>query len=101
MASEYRRRASVSNRIGMIVVALVVGIVVAALFLDSLRIRHRISTYTESISAIESLIREEEFRAKEIENLPLYLASDSYVEKVAREKLGLVYADEVIFIPES
>lgn len=42
-------------------------------------------------------IEAEERRAEEIEELEAYTKTKKYVEDVAKEKLGLVYEDEVIF----
>ena len=39
-------------------------------------------------------------RTEEIEEMRRYMQTDRYVEEVARDKLGLVYPDEVIFKPE-
>ena len=42
----------------------------------------------------------EEARSEEIEELKEYVQSDEYAEQVAKDKLGLVYEDEIIFKPE-
>lgn len=52
---------------------------------------------------IEELTREqkeEEERAAEISNEKAYRQTPSYIEDVARDKLGLVYEDDIIFKPE-
>ena len=36
-------------------------------------------------------------RNEEIENLETYTKTKKYVEDVAKEKLGLVYEDEILF----
>lgn len=51
-------------------------------------------------SELEQQISDEELRAGEIENLHDYVDSKEYIEKVAREKLGLVYKDEILFQAE-
>ena len=45
-------------------------------------------------------ISEEEMRKKEIEDLEAYVGTDEYVEDVAKDKLGLVYPDEILFEAE-
>lgn len=40
-------------------------------------------------------------RSKEIENLKEYVQSDKYIEDVARDKLGLVFEDEILFQAEN
>lgn len=43
------------------------------------------------------LIEAEERRAEEMDELEAYTKTKKYIEDVAKEKLGLVYEDEVIF----
>lgn len=42
-------------------------------------------------------ITEEEERTKELEEYEKYTKTVKYVEEVAKEKLGLVYEDEIVF----
>lgn len=37
---------------------------------------------------------------EDLKEFKKYVKTDEYVEKVARDKLGLVYKDEIIFEPE-
>ena len=58
--------------------------------------------YAARVEEKEQLIRlkaEEEARAKAIEERRAYVQTRSYMEDVAREVLGLVYKDEIIFRP--
>ena len=43
---------------------------------------------------------EETTRTQEIKDLEAYMQTDEYAEQVAKDKLGLVYEDEIIFKPE-
>ena len=52
------------------------------------------------VTELEQQIAEQEARAEELEKLPEYTQSQEYIEKMAREKFGLVYPDEVIFRAE-
>ena len=45
-------------------------------------------------------IEEEKARAKEIDELEKYVSTDEYVEEVAKDKLGLVHENEIIFKAE-
>lgn len=52
---------------------------------------------------MEELSRElstEEKRAEDIEDYKAYVQTKKYIEEEAREKLGLVYPDEIIFEAE-
>ena len=46
---------------------------------------------------LEKQIADETERSKEIEDLETYTKTKKYVEDVAKEKLGLVYEDEILF----
>lgn len=64
----------------------------------------QIPRINERKSDIEKLTQEkiyEEARAEEVEELKEIVDTDEYIEKVAREKLGLVHQDEKIFIDVS
>ena len=43
---------------------------------------------------------EQQARAEELEAERLYVQTKDYIEKVARERLGLVNPDEIILKPE-
>ena len=43
---------------------------------------------------------EEEKRTEEIEEYKAYVQTKKFIEQEARDKLGLVYPDEVVFEPE-
>ena len=45
-------------------------------------------------------IEEEQARTQEIEDLKQYMLTDEYAEQAAREKLGLVKENEIIFQEE-
>ena len=48
-------------------------------------------------TALKSQLAQEQERSVELENQKAYYSSDSYIEEVAREQLGLVKPDEVVF----
>lgn len=55
--------------------------------------------YLEQDQALQEQIDAETERAEEIEERRAYVQTKKYIEDVAREKLGLVYEDEIIFDP--
>ncbi|NLG85775.1 MAG: septum formation initiator family protein [Firmicutes bacterium] len=55
----------------------------------------------QELAQVEQAIASAEQRTDEIKAEITYLKSDSYVEKVARQELGLVKPGEIIFMPES
>ena len=52
------------------------------------------------IEELNELIAEEEEKAEEIEEYGKYVQTKKYAEEVAKDKLGLVYEDEIIFKAE-
>lgn len=48
---------------------------------------------------LERLIAEEQSQTETISNYKAYVQTTSYIEEIAREVLGLVYKDEVLFRP--
>lgn len=55
----------------------------------------------ERKAALERQIAAEEQRTKELEELEKYMQTKKYMEEVAKEKLGLVYPDEILIQPDN
>lgn len=49
------------------------------------------------VKKLEQAIQEAEEEAKRIEDQKAYMKTQEYIEQIAREKLGLVYEDEIVF----
>ncbi len=96
-----RRKPSSSNRRGMVAIALIVMVLLAGLLVQSQKLSRQNRQYEARKSELQQQISDEELRAGEIENLNDYVTSKEYIEKVAREKLGLVYEDEILFQAEN
>ncbi|TCK87859.1 septum formation initiator [Natranaerovirga hydrolytica] len=97
MKSKKKRRKS--NSIKPLMVLLVMFITVIFL---------RISTlYSENIELerreeeLNQLIQIEIEKQEEIKEQEAYIHSEEYIEKLAREKLGLIKEDEIILLPEN
>ncbi len=100
MPTKSKRRASVGNRIGMVVVAVVVTALIVIMLVLSHGLKKKISTYQVMNAQLSQAIAEENGRKEELQTLPDYVKSDAFVEKTAREKFGLAYDNEVIFRAE-
>ena len=96
-----KRKPSSSNRRGMVAIALVVMVLLVGLLVQSQKLSLQNRQYEAKKSELEQRISDEELRAGEIKNLDDYVNSTEYIEKVAREKLGLVYEDEILFQAEN
>ncbi|MDO4322729.1 MAG: septum formation initiator family protein [Lachnospiraceae bacterium] len=95
-----KRRPSRSNRRGMIAIAAVVMVLLVGLLVQSQKLSTQNEKYTAQKAELEQQIKDEEMRTEEIENLKDYVNSTEYIEKIARDKLGLVYKDEILFQAE-
>lgn len=105
MASRKRKRAANhKKKIGHFTVF---GIIILSLVLcftfyykrSSLKDQEK--EYSRQITELKKEKKEADKRAKELEEYSEYVKTDEYIEEVAREKLGLVYKDEIIFEPDS
>lgn len=96
-----RRRPSSGNRRGMVAIAGIVMVLLVGLLMQSQKLSTQNAKYEQQKEKLEQEIRDEEMRSKEIENLKEYVQSDKYIEDVARDKLGLVFEDEILFQAEN
>ncbi len=85
------------KRIYVIVIMLISGYMVFCGCMQNPRINER----KEQIDNSNHELEYEKARAEQLEDLKDVQDTDEYIEKVAREKLGLVHEDEKIFIDVS
>ena len=67
-------------------------------FLIMIKQEIQFSEYKKEINSYARLIEEEELKKEYLNNTKANIASDQYIEEVAREKLGLVLPSEIIFV---
>ena len=79
-----------SNKIAMVAITMVVCILLAALVIQGNALQTKIEENDRRKAEVEQQLEEEEARPKEIEDLQDYVKSDEYMEKVAKEKIGLL-----------
>ncbi len=77
----------------MLIVLAVFGVTT----IGGIQLKQKNQTYQAKEEALLEAIAEEEARAAEIEEFEAYTQTKKYVEEVAKDKLGLVYEDEIIF----
>lgn len=99
MKQQIRRRKK-KRRTGLGMIAIVVLLLCGVVSYKRIGLE---SENMESTKKIQELQREKkslEDEKKDIKQYEAYIHTDKYVEEVAREKLGLVYKNEIIFEPE-
>ena len=81
------RRIKVQNRVAMVVLL--------AFKEHAWQVKYQ--TNENRKAQLEEEITTEEARTKDIEDMQEYMQSDEYAEKIAKEKIGLVKDNEIIF----
>ncbi len=84
----------------MVAIAAVVMVLLLSLLVQSQNLSAQNEKYAARKAELEQQKRDEELRAEEIAKLKDYVNSPEYIEMVARDKLGLVYSDEILFVAE-
>lgn len=92
-----RRRKNFKNRIGMLCIIFVVGILFTALMMQSNQLRQKLDALKQEETEIAQQITEEEERTKDIDKLKEHMQTDEYYEEVAREKFGLFKENETVY----
>nr|WP_296462186.1 septum formation initiator family protein [uncultured Acetatifactor sp.] len=91
----YRKRQQ--NRFSMFLATLVVVLILVLVGVKSIELRDKIDQKRTEAAQLEAQIEAEMQRTLEIEALGKEVQTKGYIEDVAREKLGLVYEDEILF----
>ena len=75
-------------------------LLVAVISVNAMTLKAKEKSYQAQQVELEKQIEEEKARSEEIDELEKYVGTDEYVEEVAKEKLGLVHENEIIFKAE-
>ncbi len=92
-----RRIREKRKHLGFWGILLIVLAVFGVSTVGSLELRRRNRMYQDREEALEEAIADEKERSQEMKDLEAYTKTKKYVEDVAKDKLGLVYEDEIIF----
>ena len=80
----------------MLLVTMVVLVMMLVVAVNSHDLKQKLAVYQEKERSLTEQIEVEKKRIEEIEEFRKYTKTKKYIEDVAREKLGLVYDDEII-----
>ena len=89
-----------NSYLGMAAIAIVVLILLVGLTMQSNNLKTRIAVYDAKAAALQQSIEDEQDRTKEIDEQKEYMQTDEYIAEVARDKLGLVKGNEIVFEEE-
>lgn len=98
--TKLRRRKNLRKHLGSMAIAGVVVLLLIFVSVASLNLRAQNANKQERIAELEAQIEAENEKAEEIEEYSKYVQTKKYAEEVAKDKLGLVYEDEIIFKAE-
>ena len=94
----YRKK--LQNRPSMILIMSIVLVLLLVVGIKGYGLMKERDALQADYAANEETIQELEAEAQEIEDYKKYMQTPQYYEDMAKEKLGLVYENEVIFVPE-
>ncbi|MDF2474208.1 MAG: hypothetical protein K0R21_1990 [Anaerocolumna sp.] len=94
------RKTRRTRRTGLSLIAVIVMIICGIVFYKRQELNSVNAEAEANIAKLESKIADEEEKAEEIEEMKAYVHTLKFIEEMAREKLGLVYKDEIIFKSE-
>lgn len=89
-----------NNYLGMALISVVVLILLGALTVQSRELKTRIASYDTRASELRTSIEEEEDRTKQLKEKKEYMQTDEYIAELARDRLGLVKGNEIVFEEE-
>lgn len=91
------RRKRNENRLGMTMAISAILMITVVVGINSLSLKQKQEKYAAREQELLMLIDEEEARTEELKELETYTKTKKYAEEVAKDKLGLVYENEIIF----
>jgi len=76
----------------------IVVLIACVMLIKGAMLQPQIIENQDKITELEAQKTYEEKRGEEIDNLKANADTDEYIEKIAREKLGMIRKDEIMFI---
>ena len=78
-------------------ITVVLCCLVAVLTVKGISLQQKVNANAFRLSSLDSQIEEEKQRTDDITALKEYMQTDEYIEKTAREKLGMAKDNEILF----
>ncbi|MBO4845221.1 MAG: septum formation initiator family protein [Lachnospiraceae bacterium] len=101
MSNRYLRVRKKQNRFSVMLVIIVLIMMMAVVSYNKHNLRNRQESYLKQEEILLEQIAKEEARSEEIAEYAKYTKTKKYAEEVAKEKLGLVNENEIIFKTEN
>lgn len=85
------------NNAGIMIVSVAVTLLCVALLVGSFNLRNKIDEYDAVAKSLQKQIEEQKLESQELERESKYIKTEEYIEQIARDRLGLVKKNEIIF----
>lgn len=95
-----RKSLALQHKLSVLLISCVIVMLAVILSVGSISLHEKNKNYKAQEAELEAQLAKEEARAEEIDELEEYVGTDEYVEDVAKEKLGLIYPNEILFRAE-
>lgn len=92
-----RKQGMQSVKKSVLGICVILVLLISVVSVGSINLYSKNKEYIAQEKELIAQIEEEKARAEEIDELEEYVSTDEYVEQVAKDKLGLVYENEIIF----
>lgn len=97
--SRKRRKKKLNRNLSIVLIFAV--LVCGGLGVKTVELKRQQVELAERHDALQKQMSVEQQRTKELEELEKYMQTKKFVEEVAKEKLGLVYPDEILIQPDN
>lgn len=88
------------NKVSVILITIVLVLLIIVVSVGKHNIKEKQAEYSKREAELTEQIEAEKERSEEIEQYGKYTKTKKYAEEVAKEKLGLVNEDEIVFKEE-
>lgn len=93
------RKSRRKSKAGFVLVLLVVLVVITVSSMKAMSLHEKSEELAVTERQLEAQIETAREKAKELDNREKYMQTKRYVEDEAKNKLGLVYPDEIVIRP--
>lgn len=93
------RKSRRKSKAGFVLVLLVVLVVITVSSMKAMSLHEKSEELAVTERQLEAQIENAREKAKELDNREKYMQTKRYVEDEAKNKLGLVYPDEIVIRP--
>lgn len=95
--NQKENKRNIQNRAAMLGISGVICMLLVILLFEGRSLKMKRDANEVKTEQLIQQQKEEQARTDEIEELQKYMQSDEYTEKIAKEKIGLVKENEIIF----